>query len=736
MPKTRNFVRCPLFGEPLLLKGNMLPTYCDVIKHYLWIRNDVLDLNKGKSPAVKDLCVIMATEIKKIWNKASIPTISDQQIVSRLILYCNKYKGVKKLRSETKKQLFYKDSVKKLFDIATCKCISREVCKCATKIPAAEDKFLKDQRNDRKMYIGSIDKMMTESIRHSAIRKRKYEEFQKRTTTDPSASLSAMVSPSSDSSTISSDGEEGEFLVKETARQSSKGSQQMRRKLQNLATACDRTGVSDRTAAYIVNAALLDLNVIGTDNSTKVIDRSKIRRERIKVRKVLQSAANKKTIKSIYFDGRKDKTLVMITNENTSRRKKITEEHISIISEPDSEYIGHLAIDSGKATTIEKNISDFLNLRYEFQSSLLAVGCDGTAVNTGRKNGVIVLLEKRLKRPLQWFVCLLHANELPLRHLFSSLDGTTTGPNSFSGCIGKSLDKCLDLEVEAFEPIVTELPILDSNLLSTDQNYLFQMCTAISNGTVSSNLASKDPGRLAHSRWLTCANRILRVYIGTPRPTHNLKVLAEFIMKVYAPTWFDIKAKSSVKYGPIHVFSMVKRCLYLSDDLKTIVMKAIQRNAFFAHPENVLLAMLQDSAPHIRELALRRVLKARKESTGQKVREFCLPKLREDAPNYYGLIDWASEKITEPPITMKYSDEEISHIIAEGGNFPEIEKYPCHSQAVERCVKIVTEASLSVCGSEARDGFIRTRIKARQDIPCFDTKCQYFGQKVDAPNPI
>ncbi|ESN99324.1 hypothetical protein HELRODRAFT_162847 [Helobdella robusta] len=107
-------------------------------------------------------------------------------------------------------------------------------------------------------------------------------------------------------------------------------------------------------------------------------------------------------------------------------------------------------------------------MKFELRSSLVAIGCDGTAVNTGHKNEAIVLLEKHLKRPLPRLVCLLHANELPFRRLFYSLDGTTIGPNSFSGSIGKSLESCLDFNVEAFESIPTELPDLNTDLLSTD----------------------------------------------------------------------------------------------------------------------------------------------------------------------------------------------------------------------------------------------------------------------------
>lgn len=733
MPKTRKDFRCPLFGDPIKFSDNMLPTYCDVIKHYLWIRNEMLELNNGKDPSVKDLCDIIASDIAAIWSKASIPTITHQQVVSRLILYYQKYKNVKKIRNDSKKQIFYNESINKLFDIATCKCVSRELCKCVTKVPVAEENFLKDQRNERKMYIGSVDKVTTQTMQRREIRKRKYEEFAAKCNVTPSTSSSApaIVWTSGSSSAETSD-EDDQFRTAElVSNPSLKKTQQMRDKLKNLATTCDRTGVSDRSAALIVNAALLDLNVISTVDSSKVVDRSKIRRERQKIRKELQSIEKHEPLTAIYFDGRKDKTLTITKANNISQRKIIVEEHISIISEPNSEYIGHLSIDSGKAANIEKNIVDFLENKYEFRSSLVAIGCDGTAVNTGRKNGVIVLLEKHLKRPLQWFVCLLHANELPLRHLFSSLDGTTTGPNTFSGSLGKQLDKCLDLKIETFEPIPTELPDLDIDLLSTDQKYLYQICSAISSGTVSPNLANKDPGKLAHSRWLTCANRILRLYIGTAKPTNNLKELATFIMKVYAPNWFEIKSKSSCKFGPIHIFNMVKRSLYLRDDLKSVVLNTIQRNAFFMHPENLLLAMLQDENQQIRELALRRVLKARKDTKGKKVREFQLPELKIDAENYYDLIEWAKEKITEPPVTMKYSDSEITTKISSGGKLFDIEKYPCHTQAVERCVKLVTEASASVCGPDARDGFIRTRIKSRQEIPSFDTKSQYFRQKED-----
>ena len=56
----------------------------------------------------------------------------------------------------------------------------------------------------------------------------------------------------------------------------------------------------------------------------------------------------------------------------------------------------------------------------------------------------------------------------------------------------------------------------------------------------------------------------------------------------------------------------------------------------------------------------------------------------------------------------KFSDEEIDLFILEKRKW-NIENFPCHTQAVERCIKLVTEASQSVCGENRRDGFIRSR---------------------------
>ncbi|XP_031339102.1 uncharacterized protein LOC116167737 isoform X2 [Photinus pyralis] len=720
MPKTRKDLSCSVFGGPEKLKDNMLPTCAEVIKHYLWVRSDLMWISNGKDPSIKEICAKIATDLSNLWKKASLPIISNQQIISRLIDYYKKYKNLMKCRVTQKKADFYETARKTLFDISVCKCACLDSCKCSTKIPRAEREFLTDQRGDRKMYIGSIDAKSTKVMARKQLR-REFEELRQSQSVmkQPSLSsdaISANISSSeSDSEHMEESSIDPDFyhsVITPTTSESAtnKTNKQMRLRLKNLAAVCDRAGVSDRSGSLIASALLKDLDIISQKDKSKIIDRSKLRRERQKMREDLQKLENPDSpLLGLYFDGRKDKTIIQEERGNKRYRKTITEEHIVLLAEPGSRYIGHVTPISGTASSIKGGILQFLNLHFKDVSSLVAIGCDGTAVNTGSKNGVVALIEKQLHRLLHWFVY-----------------GSTSGPNSFIGTIGKQLQSCEGLHVVTFSKIEANLPDIDVNLLSNDQKYLYEVCISITQGLIPPDLANKQPGKLAHSRWLTCANRILRLYVGTAKPSQSLVELAEFVIKVYAPTWFDIKLMPSCRYGPQHILNMIKRCAYLEDDKKAIVFRTIQRNSFFAHSENVLLAMLQDERGHIQELALRRIMKARKTNKGKKVREFITPKLNFEANEYYDLIDWTTEKIYEPPITQKYTDSEILQKITSANFKVTVEEFPCHSQAVERGVKLVTEASSAVCGSKARDGYIRARIKSRTEVPKFDTKSQFF----------
>ena len=62
---------------------------------------------------------------------------------------------------------------------------------------------------------------------------------------------------------------------------------QMREQLPNFARECDRYGLSDRSGAAVASGLLQDLGIVTQASSSKVIDRSKLRRSRTKYRNSL-----------------------------------------------------------------------------------------------------------------------------------------------------------------------------------------------------------------------------------------------------------------------------------------------------------------------------------------------------------------------------------------------------------------------------------------------------------------
>lgn len=598
--------------------------------------------------------------------------------------------------------------------------------------------------------MGGIDTVLSRQLAKREMRKRRYESYIKLNT---GKSSEACVSAKSFCATQTSndDPETSNDKDSVTSRDISEGrdlfqddkqlsdnletgvklceknmKSQMRLELRTVARECDRHGVSDRAAASLVTAVLQDVGMVNEHDSSMVIDRSKIRRERKRVRKELQSGLPD-SVSALYFDGRKDRTRANVKRGKKYYAKTITEEHVTLVQEPESVYLGHITPSSGCSKSIANGINDFIHNRNINTDDLRAVGCDGTNVNTGAIGGVVRIMELKLRRPVQWLICLLHANELPLRHLMQKLDGGTQGPDVFSGIIGKALKTCEQLPVVQYSAIMFEnCPALDGADLSTDQQYLLDMCQAISTGQCSPDLALHKPGPIVHSRWLTTANRLLRLYVATEDPSKILKTLVMYVIKVYAPVWFNIKTKPLCSDGARHYWKLIKYSRYLTAELREIVDPVIQRNGYFCHSENILLAMVTDDRQHIRELGHRRIMAARCEnplSTG--IRQFRVPTLNLEAGDYIELVTWKDIDRHSPPVMDNISDQQIRGFFNNSDDVVVLPHFPCHTQAVERCVKLVTESSAAVTGEHQRDGFIRSRIESRKIMKTFNTKSEY-----------
>lgn len=708
-PLTRGKTKCPIVGQPEELAQNELPTFGAILRAYLWHRNDIK--TTAKDPPHKIIAENLISKLINVWQSSSIPIVSRKRIYDMISNLHNQYKSLLKVNknrrnsnSFKKKLQLFQEKLRQLFDIACCKCTDFEKCTCVkeNKVPQTEIPFLTDQRGLRAMVIGGMDKKTTTANINKISRRLKDCSNLTKEKTSEITFESVELGSSNSSSTTNTDVSDFEEELTNRLKLSTK--KKKIKDLPSLGAVCDRTGISNRSAALLATSVLQDHGIISEENKDSIIDRHKVSRQRSKSRKTQKDSKQQIPIKALYFDGRKDKTLTQIEKGAKKSLNIITEEHITMLQEPGSEFIGHVTPTSGSALNITTAIINYLERENIDTAELKAVGCDGTVTNTGLKNGIISCIERILGRPLQWVICLLHGNELPLRHLVTSLDGKTSGPAGLTGEIGKQLNDCEKLPVANYASVHSDYfnTFPNINDLSTDQQYLLDICKAISQGTCEESLANRSPGKMAHSRWVTTANRILRLYISTENPSKNMIEIVTFIMHVYSPMWFKIKSQPSLIYGAKHIHETIVRMRNLSVQTQDIVKPVLQRNGYFCHPENILISMVADDRSHIRELGWRRILKARKSKNLAEVRSFKVPPIKFDAENYFDMIEWQDD-ITEPPLTKEISESHIAELIKSQEAYQGITDIPCHTQAVERLIKLVTEASEKVCGEERRD---------------------------------
>ena len=164
--------------------------------------------------------------------------------------------------------------------------------------------------------------------------------------------------------------------------------------------------------------------------------------------------------------------------------------------------------------------------------------------------------------------------------------------------------------------------------------------------------------------------------------------------------------------------------------IQKIAVAVLQRNVYFAHHENILLAMLADSDHNVRLLAVNKILSIRVskknlDNVGRDqevdVRKFIIPKIKANAKTYYFLSSLSLKDMHEPTALKHLLNKEIKALQHHKLNL----EHPCHNQAVERHIKLVSEASAAVDGFKNRDGLIRQKIRSRKLMKTFSTKGQF-----------
>ena len=233
-----------------------------------------------------------------------------------------------------------------------------------------------------------------------------------------------------------------------------------RKKLRNTADispileVAARVGVSERQAIAIANATKESMGIDLEENPSEILGKGKYHDNKVKFLSQLSEEAHPST-NSLFFDGKKTKTLVLEDVEGGSQRKSEETRDHYVVSDPnDQSYVGEFEPKSGSGADIGQGLIDFAEETQGIElDDLEVLGGDGCAVNTGKSNGVFSYVERKLGRPLQRVVCLLHFWEIMLAHFVKLYVGPTTGPTSWASDLGKRIVQLKDPVIGSFKKI-------------------------------------------------------------------------------------------------------------------------------------------------------------------------------------------------------------------------------------------------------------------------------------------
>ena len=158
--------------------------------------------------------------------------------------------------------------------------------------------------------------------------------------------------------------------------------------------------------------------------------------------------------------------------------------------------------------------------------------------------------------------------------------------------------------------------------------------------------------------------------------------------------------------------------------------------------------MLAEDDENIRRRAVDKILELRSEASATTymesptlessrkdvVQQFKVPKINVESTYLYELTNLDSIKdISQPPALMELDDTSIAQMVTK----PLVLQHPCHNQAVERHVKLVTEAASVVTGYEREMAWSSKRFNPgcwwanlTQNNNLFETNILYTGPVV------
>ena len=398
------------------------------------------------------------------------------------------------------------------------------------------------------------------------------------------------------------------------------------------------------------------------------------------------------------------------------------EEHCAVVgyfADGTERVLGHFTTPNSSGKGLAQGLHAFLLENRVNLDCIKSLSSDGCPKMLGHEGGAHAVFERLVGRSLLRVVCIFHHVEKVFKGLASYHGYETSGPATVKGDWKGELEGDLHLLPLAKFPIIRDdglkqildgVPYYVRKELSNDYKNLLDLVKVVITGKDDLGAAKRKCGAFHKARFITTQNRMVRLYLSTEKPSLRLKRTVHFVVKVFLPVILEAKIHHTEYVGPQIILKEVMLSRqHLTKKEFEAVHERISYNGSFAHPENVLLGLLNSQLLTERSFGVETLLKIRESTDSTLIRQFHSVDHRPN-PQADSLMTLCTAPFTsEPPVTKSLSDEEVKNIV----NQPLSTKLPMTTVAVERLVKEVSRVS-TVCVDELRrDGKIFLSIQNR-----------------------
>lgn len=605
---TRNQSKVWLIGQLLSeLSQSTLPSIGEVLRLFFYYKNE-------EKKSIRESATLTACGVINLWEKASIPIQLKKHIISKIEKLfkvwqnLKKNKENKKKRSEAlkKKEQNWQQKLEDLFDIA-----HRDALNIMT---VAEDKqFLLAMRQNRRQFlIGSVDRKSLNKCKKIKEKGERLEKLRERENKDISVltekcSFSPLSFLSSSSTSQEATSSNSEWISELSEMQPPQ--KRARKDIINsqLASSLDVSKLSDRKATMVVTSTLKSA---GCDPSEFNVNRSSIRRQRVKNRKAvaesLKSEFKPNSPLTIHWDG---KLIEDITGHKTVDRLPILVSGHGV-----DQLLAVPKLERGTSEACASAVYEAIN-SWNLTDKVKCLCFDTTAVNTGLKSGVCVLLERKMDKNMLWLACRHHTMEIMLSAVVDQSLAPSSGPDiqlfkrfkNTWNTIDQSDFKTIpdDAEANILAEVAADRISFAKKQLQVhqprdDYRELLNLTIIFLGGVPEKGVLFRRPAGLHRARWMARALYCLKIYLFkhqfklTKKDEKAVREICIFTVMIYVKYWFQASTGWSAPRNDLQLLKDIKAFESFNKNIATVALKKILNHLWYLSEELVSFAFFDD----------------------------------------------------------------------------------------------------------------------------------------------